>query len=102
MIDEWLTSDSENVSYFSGMERIWEAKNMNSFSDKQLVNVLICGLRLTNTKRKTGNHGFLFRYAAVFAVLIISSLYLYLAVSGQKPSGYNLIEVPRGELFQLC
>ncbi len=98
-IDEWLASDPANSRYLFEMERIWSLKNVIHYarsnetetSYRQVV-------RQIYPKSRTRKYTFLIRYAAIFALLVIASVYLYFSSSRQDSHGLNLIEVQRGEM----
>lgn len=101
-IDEWLESDPDNARYLFEMERVWSLKNVIHYAGNSEKEIAYG--RLTahiNPKKRVHRYSLFMRYAAIFVLLVAFSVYLYLTAPWQNSSGFNLIEVPRGELVSI-
>lgn len=101
-IDEWLATDPANASYLFEMEKIWSLKNVIHYTNNKETEIAYRRISpYINPRNRVRKYSFYMRYAAIFALLIVFSVYMYFAAPWDNSPGINLIEVPRGELVSI-
>lgn len=100
LIDQWITSDQENANWLFEMERIWSLKDELRFSDKKEIEEAYNRFaRPQEKQQETASRFYLYpvlKYAAAILIIGLLGLNLY-KMTGDKPSGENKIEVPKGQ-----